>query len=79
MIGDSTAKVPVNLSLPEKVIERYHYLARYHGDKSRFHEGNVGPDVSVQYDGDELADDDVVLVENYVAYLLWDPAPRYFD
>lgn len=79
MIGDSEQKVPMNLSVSESVVERYHYLARYHDDKSRFHGGNVGPDVSIQYDGDELTDEDVALVENYVAYLLWDPAPRYFD
>lgn len=79
MIGDSEEKVAVNLSLPERVIERYHYIARYHDSKSRFQEGRVGPDVSIQYQGDELTDDDVVLVENFVAYLLWDPAPRYFD
>lgn len=79
MIGDSTQNTPVNLSLPERVIERYHYLARYHGDKSRFEAGKVGPDVSIQYNGDELSDDDLTLVENYVAYLLWDPAPQYFD
>jgi hypothetical protein len=79
MIGNSTTKVAVNLSLSEKVVERYHYQARYHEDKSRFHEGQVGPDVSIQYDGDELTDDEVDLVEDYVAFLLWDPAPRYFD
>jgi len=69
----------VNLSLPEKVVERYHYEAHHHDQKRRFHEGQVGPDVSIQYDGDELTADNVALVENYVEYLLWDPAPRYFD
>jgi len=79
MISDSDRKVPVNLSLSERVVERYHYIARYHDGKSRFQAGRVGPDVSIQYSGNELDDDDVVLVENYVAYLMWDPAPRYFD
>jgi len=79
MIGDSRDKTPVNLSIPENVVERYHYLARYHTDKSRFDGGGVGPDVSIQYTGDELTDDEVSLVENFVAYRLWDPASQYFD
>lgn len=79
MLGrDTEPRASVNLSLPESVVERYHYEARYHDEKRKFEGGSPGPDVSVGYSGDELGDDAVSLVENYISFLLWRETPRYF-
>lgn len=78
MIGDSKQKVPVNLSLPESVVERYHYEANHHRKKRKFTEGNVPVDVSVGYDGDELTDEQVRLVEQYLAWRHYEPVKRHF-
>lgn len=78
MIGDSTQKVPVNLSLPQNVVERLAYEARHHREKRKFVDGDVPVDVSVGYDGDELDSDEVELVEQFLAWRHYAPVKRHF-
>lgn len=70
--------VSLNGSLPESVIERFHYLAKYHDDRRKFDGNGELPSVSVGYSGTELSDDQVALVEDYVAWRLYEPAHRHY-
>lgn len=80
LIGSSDTKCSVNASLPENVIERMHYQAKHSRQKRAFADGGHPVSVSVGYEGDELTDEQVELVENYLAYKLYDDVPRsYFQ
>lgn len=80
LIGSSDKKCSVNTSLPENVIERMHYQAKHSRKKRAFVDGEHPVSVSVGYDGEELTDEQVELVENYLAYMLYDDVPRsYFQ
>lgn len=80
LISDSDDKTAVNLSLPERVVERLHYQAVYHDQKRVFADGNLPVSVSVGYDGDKLIDSEVELVENYVGFMFYDQVPKsYFN
>jgi hypothetical protein len=70
--------VSLNGSLPESVIERFHYIAEYHDDRRKFEGNRELPSVSVGYSGTELSDDQVALVEDYVAWRLYEPAHRHY-
>jgi hypothetical protein len=76
LISSSDSKTAVNLSLPEQVIERMHYDAKYHDQKRAFNQGDIPVSPSVQYEGDELTDEQVDLVERYIGYMLYDSVPR---
>lgn len=78
LIGDSVAKSAVNLSLPERVVERLHYEAKHHRQKRAFADGGLPVNVSVGYDGDELTNDEVELVENFIGWLFYDSVPRSY-
>jgi hypothetical protein len=78
MIGDSEQKVPINLSLPQNVVERYYYEANRHREKRKFVHGDFPVEVSVGYDGNELDSDDVELVEQYLAWRHYEPVKRHF-
>lgn len=73
----SEAKSTVNGSIPERAIERFHYLAKHSRDKRKAAAAEHNVNVSVQYDGDELDDEQVELVEQHLAYMLYDPVQRY--
>jgi hypothetical protein len=80
LIGSSDTKCSVNASLPENVIERIHYQAKHSRQKRAFANGGLPVSVSVGYDGDKLDEKQVDLVENYLAYKLYDDVPRsYFE
>lgn len=78
LIGSSDSKTAVNLSLPEQVVERMHYEAKHHGQKRAFNRGDIPVSPSVQYEGDELTDEQVKLVERYIGYMLYDAVPRKY-
>ncbi|MCD2200036.1 hypothetical protein LPA44_09015 [Halobacterium sp. KA-4] len=80
LIGDSDAKTAVNLSLPQRVVERLHYEAKHHKQKRAFMSGDVPVAPSVQYEGEELTADEVDLVEQFIGWKMYDSVPRkYFD
>lgn len=72
LFGDSEGSCAVNLSLPERAVERSHYEATYAGRRQASQGAKAPVSVSVQYGGDELTDDEVQHVENWLAGLLYD-------
>jgi hypothetical protein len=72
LFGDSEGSCAVNLSLPERAVERLHYEATYSGRRQAKQGAEASISVSVQYEGDELTDDEVATVEDYLAGLLYD-------
>jgi hypothetical protein len=71
LFGDSEGSCAVNLSLRNRAVERAHYLAKY--DPRAVKKGKKSPvDVSVQYGGDELDDDEIEDVENYLSNMFTD-------
>lgn len=80
LFGDDERAVAVNLSLPERAVERAHCRALYSDNRRAFEGGMPDISVSVQYDGDELTEDDVDLTEDWLAFVLYDAVgSRYFD
>jgi hypothetical protein len=78
LIGSSDSTTPVNLSLPERVVERLHYQAVHDSQKRAFQDGQLPVSPSVQYDGEELTEEEVELTENFVGWLLYDEVPRKY-
>lgn len=78
LISSSNSKVAVNMSLSERVIERLHYEAKHHSNRRAFDQADLPVSPSIQYEGDELTDDQVTLVEQYVGYILYDSVPRKY-
>ena len=80
LFGDTHGSCAVNLSLPERAVERAHYEATYSGRRQAKNGSDAPLSVSVQYSGDELSDDDVATVEDWLAGMLYDEiGTRYFD
>lgn len=79
LFGDSEGTCAVNLSLPEQAVERAHYESMYSGRRQRSQGAEAPISISVQYGGDELTDDEVALVEDWLAGMLYDEiGSRYF-
>ena len=72
LFGDSEGSCAVNLSLPERAVERGHYEAQYSGRRQAKQGSDAPISVSVQYSGDELTDDEVATVEDWLAGMLYD-------
>ncbi|WP_436908454.1 hypothetical protein [Halosimplex marinum] len=72
LFGDSDGSCAINLSLPERAVERAHYEATYSGRRQASQGAEAPISVSVQYEGDELDDDDVAQVEDWLTGLLYD-------
>jgi len=80
LFGDSQGSCAVNLSLSERAIERCHYESTYSGRRQASQGASAPISVSVQYGGDELDEDDVSQVEDWLAGLLYDEiGSQYFD
>jgi hypothetical protein len=80
LFGDSEGSCAVNLSLPERAVERAHYEATYSGRRQATRGSEATISVSVQYGGDELTEDEVATVEDWLAGVLYDElGSQYFD
>jgi hypothetical protein len=80
LFGDSEGSCAVNLSLPEQAVERAHYEATYSGRRQASQGAEAPISVSIQYSGEELTDDEVATVEDWLAGKLYDEiGSRYFN
>lgn len=71
LFGDGEGSCAVNLSISERGAERLYYLAKY--DARAVKQGRKSPiEVSVQYGGDELDDDEIEQVQHYLSAVLTD-------
>lgn len=79
LFGDSEGSCAVNLSLPEQAVERAHYQATYSGRRQTQQGAEAPVSVSVQYSGDELTEEEIKAVEDWLAGELYtDIGSRYF-
>jgi len=67
----------VNTSLPDDVVERLAYISRYNRGVRRAESDSV-PDVTVQYQGGDLSEEDVERVEKLIGVTLYNQCPRAF-
>lgn len=72
LFGDTDGDCAVNLSLPERAVERANYEAVYSGRRQAKQGAEAPIEVSVQYGGEELTDDEVATVEDWIAGMLYD-------
>lgn len=80
LFGDTDGSCAVNLSLPERAVERLHYQSVYSGRRQAKQGAEAPVSVSIQYGGEELDDDEVATVEDYLAGMLYDEiGSRHFD
>ena len=69
---------PINLSLPQNAVEQLHYDSKYSG-RRQAKQGASAP-ISVSVQSDEMDEDEIEQVENYLAGLLYSEiGSRYFD
>jgi hypothetical protein len=68
----------VATSLPDDVIAKLAYQAKYNNDVRRTRSDSA-PDVTVEYQGGDLSEQDVERAEKLIAVLLFDQCPRAFQ